>query len=171
MNKQLSEKLSKIKLLALDFDGVMTDGFVYVNQDGVETVRCSRRDSMGIGILQKNSVQVVVISTEANPVVTKRCKKINVKCWQKIESTQGKLDILQSHSEELGIKPEEIAFVGDDVNDIAALKFAGTAFTVADGHKLVRGVVDYVTLAKGGDHAVREICELIMEAKGIASAY
>jgi len=144
---------------------------VYVDEEGREMVCCSRRDGMGIGILQKNGVQVVVISTEANPVVTKRCEKIKVKCWQKIESTNGKLEILQGHAKEVGLAPEEIAFVGDDVNDIAALKFSGVAFTVADGNVLVKEVTDYVTQAKGGDHAVREICELIMEAKGIVMKY
>lgn len=171
MNQKLQEKLGKIKLLALDFDGVMTNGYVNVDQDGKEMVQCSRIDSMGIGILQKNGIPVIVISTEANQTVTKRCEKIKVKCWQKVESTQGKLEILKSHAEELGLHPEEIAFMGDDVNDIAALEFAGVAFTVYDGHKLVKKIADYITEAKRGEHAVREVCELIMESRGIFPAY
>lgn len=171
MQQELKEKLAKIRLLACDFDGVMTDGKVYVSEDGRETVRCSRKDGMGIGLLRKNGIVVVVISTEANPVVTKRCDKLKITCWQKIESTEGKLQILQNHVRDLGFSPEEIAFMGDDINDMAALKFAGIRLTVADGHESIKEIADYVTKAKGGDHAIREVCELILKAKEIKIAY
>jgi len=167
----LRRKLAGIKLLACDFDGVMTDGRVYVDQDGRETVRCSRRDGMGITMLQNAGVEVVVISREANPVVTKRCEKIGVKCWSAVETTLGKLGILQAHAAESGLTVDQIAYVGDDVNDIAALNYAGVAFSVADGHRAVQSIADYVTKASGGNHVVREICELIFEAKGITPEY
>ena len=159
-------KLQVIKLLALDFDGVLTDGRVYTNEEGIEMVRSSRRDSMGIGILEKNGVEVVVISTEANPVVSARCSKIKVPCFQRVDKTEGKAEILRRVMAEKNLASAQVAYVGDDVNDLAVLKVAGVRLTVADGHPKVQAVCDYVATRKGGDHAVREICDLILEAQG-----
>jgi len=170
-DKDLLRKLAKIKLLALDFDGVMTDGFVYVDQDGRERVRCSRRDGMGIGLLKKNEVEVCVISTEKNPVVSARCQKLKIPCEQGIESSNGKGEILRKIMEEKGFSAEEVAYVGDDINDIVPLKMAGVAMTVADGHPLIKPVCHYVAFSRGGDHAVREICDLILKAKNIEPKY
>ncbi len=160
-------KLSPIKLVVFDFDGTMTDGFVYVDQTGHEMVKCSRRDSTGTGMLQKAGIVVGVISRETNPVVAKRCEKIKVPCWQGVENGEGKLEILKRIAEENNVKPEEILYMGDDVNDFAAMQFAGVKITVADGHKKLKTIADYITEAKGGEHAVREVCELILEARGI----
>lgn len=165
MDMALRSKLEKVRLLALDFDGVMTDGKVYSDQDGREMVRSSRRDSMGTGILQKNGIEVVVISTEANPVVTKRCEKIKVPCFQRVDKTEGKAEVLKRIIAERGLKPEEVAYAGDDVNDLGALAVSGVRITVADGHAEVKAVCDFVATRKGGDHAVREICDLILEAQ------
>lgn len=167
MDKNIKNKLKKIKLLVLDFDGVMTDGHVYVDQDGREMVRCSRKDGMGIGLLKKAGIEALVISMEANPVVTTRCQKLKIPCWQKIETGDDKLTLLKRIVKEKGSIPEEIVYMGDDVNDLEALKYAGVAFSVADGHQSVKKAADYVTKARGGEHAVREVCELILVARGI----
>ena len=95
MDASLKEKFSRIKLLATDFDGVMTDGLVYVDQDGKETVRCSRKDGMGVELLKKHGVTVGVLSKETNPVVTARCNKLKIPVWQGIATGEGKLEILQ----------------------------------------------------------------------------
>lgn len=162
----LFKKIRKIKLLALDFDGVLTDGFVYVDKFGLESVRCSRRDSLGIEMLKNNGIEVVVISKEKNPVVSARCKKMNIKCWHGIYDGGGKLIILKTICKKMKLLPEEICYVGDDVNDLPCLDFAGAAITVADGNDKNKKVADYITKRKGGDHAVREICDLILESKG-----
>lgn len=165
MNQNLKTKLKKIKLLAMDFDGVMTDGFVYVDENGRESVRCSRKDGLGIEMLKKNGLDAVVISKEANSVVTARCKKLKIQCWQRVKDGEGKLEILKKIIKEKNLSPENVAYIGDDLNDEVPLRFAGISFTVADGHPKIRAVVDYVTRVRGGEHAVREAAELILTAQ------
>ena len=167
MLESLKNKLSKIKLLAMDFDGVMTDGCVYVDQDGRETVKCSRKDGLGILMLQKNGIRVAVISKEANPVVSARCRKLKIDCWQNIENSSSKLDILKNFAEKNGFELNDIAYIGDDLNDSNVMNNVGVAIAVADAHHKIKKCARIVTRAKGGDHAVREVCELILRAKNI----
>lgn len=155
----------------MDFDGVLTDGYVYVNQDGVETVRCSRRDSLGILMLQKAGIEVGVVSKETSPVVAARCKKMGVPCWQGIKDGEGKREIVRHVAKEKNIPLSEVAFIGDDINDILALKLVGIAFAVADAHPQVRKISDHTTKAHGGSHAVREVCELILAVKKISASW
>lgn len=166
MKLAFKNKLKKIKLLALDFDGVLTDGMVYVDQAGGEVVRCSRKDGLGIDMLKRAGIEVCVISKETNPVVSARCKKLDVRCWQSVNDGEGKAEILKRIAEDRNIPLKEIAYMGDDLNDIGPLTISGAAFTVADGHASVKKICGYVTSRKGGDHAVREVCELILTAKG-----
>jgi len=170
MNKQISEELQekfkRIKLLALDFDGVLTvGGFVFFGQDSTEYVQCSRKDSLGINMLQKNGIKVHVISKEANPVVSARCKKMDIECNQAVEDSEGKAEILKHIAKDLNLSMDEVAYMGDDINDQAPLELAGLAISVADGHPLLKSFVDYVTDAEGGRHAVREISEIILKSK------
>jgi len=159
------DKLKKIKLLVLDFDGVLTDGYVYFRQDGMETVRCSRKDSLGINMLQKAGIGVVVISKETNPVVATRCRKMNVDFFYGVDMGDQKLDILKRYLQERNLSLEETAYMGDDVNDIECIQAVGVGVTVADGYSDCKAIADYITERKGGEHAVREICELILKAK------
>ncbi|PIR70389.1 MAG: hypothetical protein COU46_01725 [Candidatus Niyogibacteria bacterium CG10_big_fil_rev_8_21_14_0_10_42_19] len=160
----LKAKLKDIKLFVLDFDGILTDGFVYVDDSGKETVRCSRRDSLGIKMLMESGVEVVVISAESNPVVARRCEKMKVRCWQdaKGKGKGGKLEILKEILEEKGLAQNEVAYMGDDLNDLEAIKHAGLRFTVPDACYAIRCAVDYITLKSGGNHAVREVCDLFL---------
>lgn len=167
MSKNLTNKFKKIKLLATDFDGVMTDGFVYVDQNGKETVRCSRRDGFGIFMLQKIGVEVCVISKEVVGVAVKRCEKLKIDCYHKAENGKEKLAILEKVVKEKGISLDEVVYIGDDLNDLAVLEVVGLPISVADGHNLVKQKAQYITLAKGGDHAIREVCEKILSAKEI----
>ncbi len=167
MEKQLKflERLNKIEILALDFDGILTDGYVYINQQGEETVRCSRKDSLGINILQELGICVVVISKETNQVVATRCKKMNVDFFYGVDTGDQKLDILKRYLQERNLSLEETVYMGDDVNDIACLQAVGVSVTVADGHPDCKTIADYITKRKGGEHAVREVCDLILESK------
>lgn len=166
MTATFKKKLKSIKLLALDFDGTLTLGaYVIFKQDGSESVVCSRRDSLGVDMLKKAGVGVVVISKETNPVVEARCKKMGIKCWHGIETGQNKLAILRSYASESKLKAEEICYGGDDVTDIPCLKWSGFGFTVADGHNLCKKAAHYTTKNPGGAGAVREMCELILQAK------
>ncbi len=163
--QQFLDKLKKIKLLVLDFDGILTDGYVYFRQDGMETVRCSRKDSLGTNMLQKSGIDVVVISKETNPVVAARCQKMGVNFFHGVDTGDQKLDILKKYLQERNLSLEETVYVGDDVNDLECLKAVGTVITVADGHPDCKTIADYITERKGGEHAVREVCDLILESK------
>ncbi len=167
----VAERASRVRLICADFDGIFTDGMVYTDQNGVETVRCSRRDSLGINMLKHAGISVHVISKEANPVVAARCKKMGVACDQAVEFGDGKAEIMRRVALNAGFDLSQVAFIGDDVNDIPALKIAGFAVTVADGHPLVNRIAHYVTQARGGEHAFRELCEFILMAQGKDIAY
>jgi len=168
MDKRLKNKFRNIKLLALDFDGVMTDGFVYVDQNGKETVRCSRRDGFGIGLLRKHGIASGVLSTEKNPVVRARCLKLGISYWQGLELGSDKLAVLKRVLKNAHLAPAVVAYMGDDLNDIAVMRYVGLPIAVSDAHRAVKKAAVYVTRAAGGNHAVREIIELMLQAKGIA---
>ncbi|MBF0205424.1 MAG: HAD hydrolase family protein [Oligoflexia bacterium] len=165
VTNEIFKKLKKVKLLALDFDGTLTNGKVYVNQYGEETVCCSKKDSLGTNMLQKAGIQVVVLSKETNPVVKARCKKIRVSCYSGANTGNDKLKILKQFMLKNGITSKEVVFMGDDVNDLLCLEFAGIAATVADGNKACKKLAHIITKKSGGDHAVREVCDLILKAK------
>ena len=166
IKKDLYIKIKKIKLLALDFDGVLTDGFVYVDQRGREIVCCSRRDTLGLGMLKNKGIEVIVISKEKNPVVGVRCKKMQIKYWTGVDSGENKLSILKKVMERLGLNPNNVCYVGDDINDLLCIKYAGFGVTVADGNEKNKKEADYITKRKGGKHAVREICDFILSVIG-----
>lgn len=164
-------RAGNIRLVCADFDGVFTDAMVYFDQNGVEAVRCSRRDSLGINMLKRAGIGVHVISKETNPVVTARCKKMGVPVDQAVNTGDDKTVIMRRVAKEAGVELSQVAYIGDDVNDIAALRIAGLAVTVADGHPLVKEVAHYVTRARSGEHAFRELCEYILTAQGKVISY
>ena len=170
-DKKLTRKLKKIVLFATDFDGVHTDGKVYVDQNGIESVHCSRRDGLGYNMLSKAGIHSCIISKEANLVVKQRCKKLNIACYQKIKDGHGKVEILKDVMKKFGLDLDQVLFMGDDVNDYQALKFAGVAIAVKDCHPSLLKIVDYRTKRVGGDHAIREVAELILKAKGLSISF
>jgi 3-deoxy-D-manno-octulosonate 8-phosphate phosphatase (KDO 8-P phosphatase) len=157
-----NELLSAVKLVAFDFDGVFTDNTVYVNQDGIESVRCWRSDGLGLSRLKSIGVQTFIISTETNPVVTARSKKLKMSCKQGIED---KAATIVQTCIELGIEPEHTMFVGNDINDIPAFKSIGLPIAVADAYPEVYPYVLFRTEKSGGFGAVREVCDLIFQAR------
>lgn len=153
---------SAIKLLVLDFDGVMTDNRVLVDQDGREAVFCHRGDGYGIGLLKKAGIEVVVISMEPNPVVAARCRKLNIEC---ILNCDDKLKALQQIAIARGLKPQNIAFVGNDINDLKCLQWVSLPVAVADAEPEVLEEAVYVTKRPGGFGAVREVAKRILKAE------
>ncbi|NQU05219.1 MAG: HAD hydrolase family protein [Calditrichaeota bacterium] len=150
-----------LRLLVLDFDGVMTDNRVFVHEDGSEAVFCNRGDGWGIARLREFGVKVVVLSTEKNHVVSARCHKLGIDC---IQGADEKLTNLKKLASDLGVKVHEIAYVGNDVNDLECLRWAGTAIVVADAEPKTLPVADIVTRKPGGHGAVREVCDMIIAA-------
>jgi len=158
-----SLSLDRIKLFVSDFDGVMTDNTVYLSQDGKETVACSREDGMGLSLLQKKGIPFVVLSTEKNPVVARRCEKLCIPCYQGISEKSKALSEIAS---EYRVGFQEILFLGNDINDLKALRKAGIAVAPADAHPQVLAEASIVLQKKGGKGAVRELCDLILNTKG-----
>ena len=150
-----------IKLLVLDFDGVLTDNRVWVNQDGIEAVAANRSDSYGLGLLRKAGVEPLVISKETNPVVAARCKKMEVPYIQGIEDKEKALKDLLA---EKGIDSAHVVFIGNDVNDLPGFRVAGWSVAVADALLEVIREADYVLSRPGGHGAVRELCDLILKS-------
>jgi len=150
-----------IKLLVLDFDGVLTDNRVWVNQDGVEAVSANRSDSYGLGLLRKAGVKSLVISKETNPVVAARCKKMEVPYIQGIDDKEKALKDLLAEKE---IDPAHVAFIGNDVNDLPGFRVAGWSVAVADALPEVIREADYVLSHRGGHGAVRELCDLVLKS-------
>jgi len=152
----------QIRMIVFDFDGVFTDNRVLVLQDGTEGVLCSRADGFGLEAVRKQGIQLLVLSKEKNPVVSARCRKLNLPC---IQGCDHKEETLRHEAEKAGISLSNIAYMGNDINDLECLKIVGLPVCVADAYPSVKAVSLYVTEAKGGFGAVREFCDLIVDVK------
>lgn len=162
--QELMSKLQKCRLLALDFDGVLTDNSVYVDSNGKEMVRCDRYDSIGLGMLKKlDALTVVIVTNETfGSPVTHRAKKYGIDCCH-VGPGREKFPTLYEFATGLNIGLENTCYVGNDVNDLDCLKNVGLAVAVADSHPDILGSVDFITSKPGGHGAVREICDLLLK--------
>ena len=158
----VEESLGRIRLIVFDFDGVFTDNRVLVGQDGSEYVLCNRADGLGLAMLRMQGMDCIVLSTEINPVVARRCEKLSLECFQ---GCADKWETLKGILEERGIDPSQVAYVGNDVNDLACMEHVGLAICVADAYPEVKSAADFVTQRRGGEGAVREICDLVIRSR------
>lgn len=149
-----------IAALVLDFDGVFTDNKVVVFQDGREAVLSNRSDGWGIGQLKQTGLPILILSSEPNPVVQARADKLGIPCLHGIKN---KGETLKQWIVEQGFDSAQIIYVGNDVNDISCMDQVGCAVAVADAHPDVLKQAALVLEHKGGNGAIREICDLIME--------
>jgi N-acylneuraminate cytidylyltransferase len=149
---------TRVGALILDFDGVLTDNRVMVFEDGREAVFCNRSDGWGLAQLSKMGLPILVLSSEVNAVVQKRCTKLKVTCRQGIED---KAAALREWLGEQRIRPEEAIYVGNDVNDLGCFRTAGCGVAVGDAHSEARAAAKIVLSAPGGRGAVREMADLI----------
>tara|TARA_B100001250_G_scaffold413855_1_gene449481 strand:+ start:545 stop:1009 length:465 start_codon:yes stop_codon:yes gene_type:complete len=148
----------KIKLIVYDFDGVMTDNKVYVNEEGNEMVQVNRADGLGVSEIKKRGIGQIIISTEKNPVVSIRADKLNIECLQAIDDKE---IALTNYCEKRGIDFEHVAYVGNDINDIDAMKIVGFKFCPSDSHESIKKISDHVFKTSGGNGVIRELLELI----------
>ena len=147
---------SKLKLIVLDFDGVLTNNKVLLNNKGEEFVSCSRADGIAFDALKVLKVQTIILSTEKNKVVSSRAKKLQVECIQGIENKKDKLmELIKKYK----LDKDEILYVGNDINDISAMSLCELTFCPIDSHEAVKSVVRVVLKTKGGEGVVREILE------------
>jgi len=156
-----------VKSLVLDFDGVLTDNRVWMDAEGNEQVAAHRGDGMGIALLKKSGVDVFVLSTETNPVVAARCRKLDIPVEQGLDDKGAALKKL---IQERKLNAGQVVYVGNDVNDLDCLAIAGFAVVVADAHPGARHAADWHLSRKGGHGAVREVCDLILANQSSRSA-
>lgn len=160
-----SEKLKKIKLLLLDVDGVMTDGRIVYDANGVETKFFNVKDGHGIKMLQRAGIEVGIISGRESQVVTNRADELGISLvYQKA------LDKLAPYREILnirGLNDEDVAFMGDDIIDIPVMRRVGFSAAPCDALDYVLGQADYVAVNRGGWGAVREVCDLILKGSDL----
>lgn len=159
-SRRNSLPLQSVCGLVLDFDGVFTDNRALIHQDGSESVWVSRADGMGISQLHKIDFPMVVISTEKNPVVSARCEKLKIECRQGIDD---KLPVLKEWASIHGFSLDDLAYAGNDINDLECMRAVGTAIAPADAHPSALKEADIVLSALGGYGAVREIADAILE--------
>jgi YrbI family 3-deoxy-D-manno-octulosonate 8-phosphate phosphatase len=145
--------------VVFDFDGVMTDNRVTVDQDGRESVTASRSDGMGVELLREAGVPMIVISKERNPVTGARCAKMRLDVLQGVDD---KLATLQTWMREQAIDASSVIYVGNDVNDLACMEAVGCAVAVADAHHAVVTSADVVLSRPGGHGAVRELADAVL---------
>jgi 3-deoxy-D-manno-octulosonate 8-phosphate phosphatase (KDO 8-P phosphatase) len=159
----LIERANDIRLLVLDVDGVLTDGRLYFTARGEETKCFHVRDGAGIVQLLRGGLQVAVISGRDSRAVDRRMSELGV-TWIR-QGVEDKLTALRELLDILGLTPQSVACMGDDLADLPLLEAARLAVTVADGHPSVKSRAHFITQAPGGQGAVREVCDLILEAQ------
>jgi YrbI family 3-deoxy-D-manno-octulosonate 8-phosphate phosphatase len=158
---EIEQKIKKISLFTLDFDGVFTDNRVFIDENGKETVVCDRSDSLGLKRLREKrpDVTVIVISKETSRVVRARCDKLKITCYTGIDD---KLTTFQKIIAEMKMEPGQVAYMGNDVNDLECMTYAGIGVAVADSDPKVLAVADYITRKNGGRGAIREFIDIVL---------
>ena len=157
-NKKIRQIAEEIKLVIFDFDGVFTDNKVIVHEDGSESVVCNRADGIGLSRLRQLGIDLLILSTEQNEVIKYRARKLNINC---INNCVNKLDRLLSEIKKRKLSLNQVAFVGNDINDLECLKIVGFPVVVANSHRDVLRYGKYKTRLSGGNGAVREVCDFI----------
>lgn len=150
----MNTKLKEIKLVVSDFDGVMTDNRVLIDENGKESVFVSRADGQGIRMLNSMGIKLVIMSTEANEVVMKRAEKLKVECIQNIHD---KAECLKAYCCKEELPLERVAYIGNDINDYKAMHLAGVKIAPGDAYEEVKEIADYITMVNGGYGVIREV--------------
>lgn len=157
------KNLKKIKFLIMDVDGVLTDGSVYVGENGKEYLRFSRIDGKGISLLKEAGIKIGAISAEESKASRHRLEKL---CFDYIAfGVRDKLEIYEKWKKELGLKDENICFCGDDVQDMDLIRRTGFSCCPQNAQEIIKKRVHYISNLKGGEGFVREICNLILGGK------
>ena len=145
--------VNDIELLIYDFDGVMTDNTVFIFQDGAEAVRVNRSDGLAVSILKEKGVKQVIISTEMNPIVKARAKKVGIPC---IQGVGDKLEAVKAYLNKKRIDKRNVVFIGNEINDMAAMQYVGIPIAPADSYPEIRKIAKKVLKTKGGHGVIRE---------------
>ncbi len=161
---ELLARRAAIKLLVLDVDGVLTDGGLYYGEHGEALKRFHVRDGLGLRMLRDAGIEIAVMSARESAPLTRRLADLGIR--HGLTGCRDKGAALDQLIAELGLVRDQVAYVGDDLLDLPALAGAGLAITVADGHPLVKEAADWVTRTPGGQGAVREIADALLDSQG-----
>ncbi|MEM1244039.1 MAG: HAD-IIIA family hydrolase [Pseudomonadota bacterium] len=165
MINQLKGKISKIKCLVTDVDGVLTNGRIYVDEASERVKSFHVHDGQGIKIMLKAGFKFAVISVNTSSIIQTRLNKLGV--TDHYLGYENKLEALNKFMQKYSLAPEQIAYMGDDLPDIPVLKTVGLAIAVANANKHVLSYADYQTRANGGNGAVREVCDYILQTQNL----
>lgn len=163
MKRDLVKKCKKIKIVLTDVDCVLTDGGMYYTEKGDIMKKFHTRDGMGVTLLRKNKISTIVITKEKTKFVKFWSKNMKVK--KLYDGVQKKEELVNKICKKFNVKTKELAYIGDDVNDIKLLKKVGLSVTPANGITKVKKICDYVCTSKGGDGVFRELVDLILKNK------
>ena len=152
---------SKVRLFAMDVDGVLTDGGMYYSEQGEVLKKFNTRDGMGIEVLREKGIILVLITQEESKIVLKRAEKLKVE--EVYIGVKDKLQVIKELAQKYGLTLDDVAYIGDDVNDLAVLKEVGVSFAPSDATPEVQQVVHHVLSRKGGEGVVREAVQLILD--------
>ena len=155
--------LREIRLFATDVDGVLTDAGMYYAESGDEWKKFNTRDGMGLKLLQRAGIITAIVTQERTKLVARRAEKLAIP--ELHQGAMDKLTVIREMAARHGLSLKQVAYIGDDINDLETLKEVGFSATPADGMPQVAAVVDYICQKKGGEGAVREIIEMILEAQ------
>ena len=164
MNSEVMQRAKQIRLIVFDVDGVLTDGGLTIGDDGQEYKTFNTQDGLGMKLLKNSGVQMAIITGRTSKVVTQRAESTGVAHFY--QGVDDKLTAFNDLIEKLNIAPEQAAFMGDDVVDMPPMLRCGLSIAVPAAPDSVKNRAHYVTQKEGGRGAVREVCELIMEAQG-----
>jgi 3-deoxy-D-manno-octulosonate 8-phosphate phosphatase (KDO 8-P phosphatase) len=162
--RDIFERAARVRLVIFDVDGVLTDGSLYLGDDGQEYKAFHSRDGHGMAMLQESGVTVGIITGRSSQVVKLRMESLGVR--QVYQGQRDKRAAYEQLKRDLGVGDDEVAFVGDDVVDLPVMSRVGLAIAVQDAHPAVKQHAHWQTPSAGGRGAARDVCELLMEAQG-----
>tara|TARA_Y100000590_G_C15708265_1_gene1009410 strand:- start:1208 stop:1681 length:474 start_codon:yes stop_codon:yes gene_type:complete len=151
-----------MKYIFYDFDGVMTNNKVIIDEKGNEMVEVNRSDGLGVAEIKKLGIEQIILSTETNSVVSSRAVKLGIKCMQGIEN---KKETLTKYCIKNNIQLDNVAFVGNDINDKDVMKIVKRSFCPADAHSEIKKIASKVLITKGGDGVIRELLDILKKGK------
>ncbi len=164
MTEELRKKAQSIRLAVFDVDGVMTDGRLYFTSLGDEIKAFNVKDGLGLNLIRKTGIEIAIITGRRSELVARRAKDLKIE--HLVQGREDKKSALLELIQTLNLDASQVAYMGDDLPDLPAIRFAGLGVTVADANAIMKQHADLITERTGGDGAVREFCDWLMLAQG-----
>lgn len=164
LNPQLIERLQRVRLLALDVDGVLTDGQLSFDSDGRELKSFSVLDGHGLKLAKRFGIEVALITGRDSPMVARRAAALGIK--HLFQGVEDKLPVLRGLCQQLGLSLDEVAYCGDDMPDLASIHHSAIGISVPNAPDYIQQQADWITERAGGQGAAREICDTLLRAQG-----